>query len=171
MEILGRGRYVELVSENGWEYVRRNNNSGIVVLIPVTADREILLVEQYRPPVHGRVIELPAGLAGDIPGEERESFEIAAQRELVEETGFRAGTLEFVWRGPVSAGLSTEVVDVFRATDLEQVGEGGGDESEDIVVHRVPLAEVESWLSAAMARGVMVSAKVWLGLWFARESA
>ena len=171
MEILGRGRYVELVSENGWEYVRRNNNSGIVVLVPVTAEGEILLVEQYRPPVHGRVIELPAGLAGDIPGEEREPFERAAQRELVEETGFRAGALEFVWRGPVSAGLSTEVVDVFRATELERVGEGGGDASEDIVVHRVPLSEVEVWLGEAMARGVMVSAKVWLGLWFARGLA
>ena len=171
MEILGRGRFVELVSEDGWEYVRRNNNSGIVVLIPVTADGRLILVEQHRPPVHARVIELPAGLAGDIPGEELESFELAAQRELEEETGYHAGRLERVWRGPVSAGLSTEVVDVFLATELEKIGAGGGDGSEDITVHEVPLAGVEDWLRAAMDRGVMVSAKVWLGLWFARDLA
>ncbi|MFT7582962.1 MAG: ADP-ribose pyrophosphatase [Myxococcota bacterium] len=165
-EVLAEGRFTRLVRKNGWEYVERTNTSGIVLVIALTPENELLLVEQFRPPVNARVIELPAGLAGDIVGQEDEALSIAAGRELEEETGFRAARLEEVARGPLSAGLTTEVVTVFRAYELTRVSDGGGDETEDIVVHAVPLADVPVWLATQTAAGVMLDPKVYAALYF-----
>ena len=67
---LGRGRYLRLVRSNGWEWVERTNVTGVVVIAALTPADEILLVEQFRPPVGQSVVELPAGLAGDIDADE-----------------------------------------------------------------------------------------------------
>src|SRR5579863_5320154 len=99
--VLAHGRYLTLVDTAGWEYVTRHNVTGIVVLVAVTADREVVLVEQHRNAVGKSVIELPAGLVGDIPGQEAESLMVAAHRELVEETGFEAREMVELGGGPV----------------------------------------------------------------------
>src|SRR3954470_2526008 len=88
--VIAEGRYITMVDDAGWEYVTRHGITGIVVLVAMTPAREIVLVEQYRPPVRRRVIELPAGLVGDVAGHEAETLSAAAHRELVEETGFQA---------------------------------------------------------------------------------
>jgi ADP-ribose pyrophosphatase len=80
--VLHQGRYLRLVRQGTWEYVERLGISGIVGLIPVTPAAELVLVEQYRVPSGCRVVELPAGLAGDIAGQEHEPLELAAAREL-----------------------------------------------------------------------------------------
>jgi ADP-ribose pyrophosphatase len=127
----------------------------------------LLLVEQYRPPVGCRVIELPAGLAGDIAGQEHEDLSVAAIRELEEETGWSTTTMTRVAGGPVSAGLTSEVVTFFRAGPMTRTGAGGGHEGEDIFVHAVPRTEVPAWLRAREAAGMMVDPKVWTALLFA----
>ncbi|HVV52524.1 MAG TPA: NUDIX hydrolase, partial [Polyangia bacterium] len=86
--VLARGRYLTFVDDGGWEYVVRANVTGVVVIVAVTDDQKLLLVEQWRPAVHNRVIELPAGLVGDVDPDE--TLATAAGRELVEETGFSA---------------------------------------------------------------------------------
>ena len=53
-----------------------------------------------------------------------------------------------------------------RARGLRRVGPGGGDESEDIVVHEVPLGEAGQWLYARSAEGYSVDPKLFAGLWF-----
>jgi ADP-ribose pyrophosphatase len=68
--------------------------------------------------------------------------------------------------GPTSSGMSNERVAFVRATGLTRVHAGGGDASEDIRVHEVPLAEVPGWLSQKMAEGYALDAKLWAGLWF-----
>jgi ADP-ribose pyrophosphatase len=68
------GRHLTLRSINGWEFVERNRVSGIVAVQAITEERKLLLVEQFRAPVNRRVIEIPAGLAGDIEGEEDEAL-------------------------------------------------------------------------------------------------
>ncbi len=153
-------------TESGWEYVERTNASGIVLIVALTPDDKLLLVEQERPPVGARVIELPAGLAGDIPGSEDEALALAAARELEEETGYRAATIDYVTEGPLSAGLTTEVVTLFRGRGLERVGPGGGDASEDIVVHEVPVADVPAFLAEARSRGTMADPKIYAALYF-----
>ncbi len=112
-KILGRGKYVELIDENGWEFVRRHASSGVVVILATTASGELVLVEQTRIPVGRRTIELPAGLVGDLRGSENEPFELAAQRELEEETGFHGARWSKVLETPSSAGLSSEMVTYF----------------------------------------------------------
>lgn len=56
------GRFLNLVSKDGWEYATRTGSTGVVA---ITADDHVLLIEQFRPPVDRFVIEIPAGLAGD----------------------------------------------------------------------------------------------------------
>lgn len=164
------GKYVRLVKQGKWEFVKRKNVTGIVVIAAVTDDRKVILVEQYRAPVGGRVIELPAGLAGDIAGQETEELAAAAKRELLEETGFEAERMEQVAVGPVSAGIVDEVMTLFSATGLRKVGPGEGDGSEDITTHEVPLADVEAWLAERQRRDrCLVDIKLYAGLYFARR--
>jgi ADP-ribose pyrophosphatase len=166
-EVLAEGRFLRLVRRRGWEYAERRDVRGIVVLVAVTPQQELLLVEQHREAVGGTVIELPAGLAGDEPGIEQESLEEAAARELREETGWEASAWERLSAGPPTAGVSNEVVTLMRARGLVRHGDGGGAGDERITVHAVPLADVAGWLRDREAGGTLVDPKVWAGVWFA----
>jgi ADP-ribose pyrophosphatase len=166
--IIGKGRYLTLVQENGWEYAQRNQVSGIVAIIAVTRDKKVVLTEQYRPPVKKRVIELPAGLAGDTREFDGETLETAARRELLEETGYEARGMKSLCGGPISAGFGTEVLTFFKATGLKIVTEGGGDDSEDITVHEVPLRTVKSWLLKQESETVCIDPKIFTGLYFVK---
>ena len=168
-QILAEGRFARFVRKGTWEYVERKNLSGIVVLIPITDQGEMVLVEQFRVPVNARVIELPAGLAGDIPGQEDEDLTRAACRELEEETGYKPHSLKLLCQGPPAPGISNEVVTLFLATKLERVGEGGGDENEDIQVHHVAIDQFAQWLSQQQASGKLVDPKVFVALHFAQN--
>lgn len=164
--VVSSGKYIRLVREGTWEWAERTNASGVVVVVATTPDDTLLFVEQHRLPVGGRVIEMPAGLAGDVAGEEDEALERAANRELEEETGWRAARISRLTHGPVSAGMTSEVLTFFRATDLTRVSAGGGDPSEDIVVHEVPVAQAHDWLAEQAAAGIMADPKVYAGLYF-----
>ncbi len=115
-----------MVSRDGWEFTERVGVTGVGI-VAVTEGRKLLLVEQFRPPVERRVIELPAGLAGDLADAADEPLENAVQRELEEETGYRAGHVRFLGESPTSAGLTSETICMFEATGLERVSDGGGD--------------------------------------------
>ena len=164
--IIAQGRYIDLVTRGKWEYVQRKNVSGIVGIVPITDDRKLVLVEQYRPPVASNVIELPAGLVGDIPGQADEAFESAARRELLEETGYEASAMDQVCQGVISPGISDEQISFFLATGLTKSGPGGGDSSEDIVVHEVAIDSVVQWLDGCRDRGLIVDLKIYAALPF-----
>lgn len=166
-EILFQGKYLRLVRQGTWEYSERVGTTGIVALVPITDKQEIVLVEQYRVPTGAHVIEIPAGLVGDKAGQEDESLELAASRELEEETGFKAGKLTRLMEGPSSAGSSNSVLTFYLATQLVQTGPGGGDEHEDITVHVVPLEGVHVWLEAQVKAGKVLDPKIFMGLYFA----
>ena len=169
-ETLCDARYLRLVRADGWEFVQRKNVSGIVGIIAVTDDGKLVLVEQYRPPVGKNVIEIPAGLAGDSPTSKNEDLGLAASRELEEETGYRAGRMTQLASGTASAGLCDEVITLFRAEQLEKIHDGGGDDSEDITVHEIPLDHVERWLKEQLANSKLVDLKVYAALHFAGTS-
>lgn len=156
------GRHLEMVANGRWEYVRRTGVSGVVAILAVTDDDRVVLVEQYRIPVGQRVLELPAGLAGDLAGAEDEPLVEAAKRELLEETGYEASEWVDLGIGPASAGLTSETIHFFGARGLRKVGPGGGDASEDIEVREVPLAEIRGALSGSE---VLVDAKIPGALW------
>jgi ADP-ribose pyrophosphatase len=144
-----------MVETRDWEAVERVNCDGIVGIVPVTDKGEIILIRQFRPPVNSFVIELPAGLCD--PGE---SFEDAAGRELIEETGYSAGSIKFLVKGPMSSGSSSELLTVFVATDLTYVGIGNRDESVDIEVLKKPSEELVSSLLRMQTDGSLIDLKI-----------
>lgn len=160
-----KGRYLSLIERDGWEFTRRSNAHGVVALVAVTDAGEIVLVEQYRKPVEAQVIELPAGLAGDLTDPDEPILQAAA-RELEEETGFVAGQMELLMDCPGSAGMSDEMISFVMADDLRRAGPGGGDASESIDVHLVPLAEADEWLSRQQAEGKHLDPKIYTALYW-----
>ncbi|WP_426700450.1 NUDIX hydrolase [Rhodanobacter sp. Col0626] len=166
VETLCEGRWLSLRKRGRWEYAERNNPGGAVIILAVTPADNVLFVEQYRVSILQNTIEMPAGLVGDLVDQPDESALLAAQRELEEETGYRCQRVEFVHRGPSSSGMSTEMITFARAWDLEKVGSGGGDDTENIVVHEVPRSEAGAWLFARAAEGYSIDPKLFAGLWF-----
>jgi ADP-ribose pyrophosphatase len=160
------GKFLEMLKEGRWEYVTRVGVTGAVIIVAVTGEQKLLLVEQYRIPVHARTIELPAGIVGDEPGGSDESLADAAKRELLEETGFAAERIEVLTTGPSSSGLTSEVVTLLLASGLKRTHAGGGVAHENITVHEVPLTEAHAWLAAKAAEGFLVEPKVYAGLYF-----
>jgi len=163
-EILGEGKFLKLVRRGRWEFVRRKNVIGIVVIVGVTDAGELVLGEQERTSLGARVIELPAGLAGDRADE---TLDDAARREFLEETGYEAARWERICEVAPSPGLCSEIVTFFRASGLRKTGAGGGDATEQIVVHLVPLAGAVEWLRDRAAAGYRIDEKVYVGLYFA----
>ena len=165
--ILGEGRFVRLLSRDGWEWAERTNTAGAVVIAAITQERQLILVEQHRIPLGTAVIELPAGLVGDLAESQNEGLLEAARRELLEETGYEAQQFDRLLEGPSSPGLTNEVYTLLLAKNLRKVGAGGGDTSENIRVHLVPLDGVEEWLESKRSEGIMVSPKIYSALYFA----
>jgi ADP-ribose pyrophosphatase len=152
LKTLCNGRHLSLVERGDWEFVTRSTKTPAVGIVAVTNNDCVVLVEQFRPPVGQNVIELPAGLSGDVSGAEHESLLEAAKRELLEETGYRAGKWTELGSGFSSPGLTDEEIVLFLAEDLEKVGQGGGDSNERITIHEVPLQIVVPWLADKKAK-------------------
>ena len=164
-EVLYQGEWLRLVKRGKWESCERTHGrDGLAVLvIAVTPDDEVLFVDQYRVPLGARTIEMPAGLVGDDHSED--TLESAARRELIEETGWEAGRVDVLLVGPTSSGMSNERIAFARALDLRKVGDGGGVDDEDIVVHAVPRAQAPAWLMRKHREGYELDLKLWAGLW------
>lgn len=167
--VMAEGKYVRLVKRDNWEFVERVNATGVAVMIPVTEQEEIVLVEQYRPPMRNQVIELPAGLVGDQLDLPDEPAIETARRELIEETGYSAAQMVLVFTGPTSPGIVAESPDFYVASGLTKVSEGGGVDGEDITTHVVPFVEIDSWLEQKQREGLLVDPKLYMGLWFAKR--
>ena len=170
IETVAEAKFMRLLRRGNWEYVQRTGRRTAVALVATTVDDQMVLVEQHRLPVDAQVIELPAGLVGDLPGEEDEPLETAAQRELLEETGYQAGQLTRLVRTVSSAGLTDEAVMLLRARDVRRVGPGGGDGSEQIIVHTVALTQIDTWLDERIANGQPIDGRVFAALYFIRRN-
>jgi ADP-ribose pyrophosphatase len=159
-----QGKYLRLCTKDQWEFAERTHAGSAVVIVAKTPDNKLLFVEQFRIPVGKNTIEMPAGLVGDTDSED--TFELAAKRELLEETGWQAENVEVLMIGPSSSGMSNELIAFVRATNLTRINAGGGDETENITVHEIPAAEAAQWLTQKMAEGYAMDPKLWAGLWF-----
>jgi 8-oxo-dGTP pyrophosphatase MutT (NUDIX family) len=138
-----------------WEAVERVNCAGIAAIIPVTDEGEALLIRQFRPSVNNYVVEFPAGL-----NDRNENIETVALRELLEETGYDAREMIFLARGPISSGLSNEILTVFLAKGLSYKGTGCCDETENIEVIRVPFHSIYERLAEFQKNGDFVDVKI-----------
>ncbi len=166
METLYQGRFLNMVREGHWEYCERVNQTNAVMIFACTPEQKVLLVEEFRPPIGKRCLCFPAGLSGD---EGPESDMVAAHRELLEETGYEAAEMQFLFHGPSSPGLTSERLSFYLATGLRRVANGGGVDQEDITVREVPLAEIDAWLAAQTEQGVALDPRIFTGLYFLKN--
>ena len=113
------------------------NKSDVVVIAAFTKNKEIVLIKQYRHPVKDIDHEVPAGYI-----DEGEDIEIAAERELLEETGFKAEKLIHLKTTYASAGTMNNNVYFFIGLNAEKIQEQKLDETEELIV------EVMKWEKA-----------------------
>lgn len=156
-EIMWQGNFVTAKRRGKWEYVSRARGIKAAVILAVE-DEHVLLVEQYRVPLGANCIELPAGLIGDH--DEGEDALTSAGRELEEETGYRADRLESIGEFFSSPGMVSESFTLVRASGLNRVGDGGGVDGENIIVHRVALKDVAAFVTSKRAEGCVVDVKL-----------
>jgi ADP-ribose pyrophosphatase len=112
-------------AEGEWECVR---HPGGALAVPVTADGQLILVRQYRFAVQGRLLEFPAGTL-----EPHEDPLVTIQREIEEETGYRAHKWQKLGEFFLAPGYSDEIIYAYMAQDLEKLEtQPAQDEDEDI---------------------------------------
>lgn len=152
------GKFIAAKVKGKWEYVSRTRGIKAAVILAIDAEDHVILVEQFRVPLGRPCIEFPAGLIGDH-GEDEDATQ-AANRELEEETGYRAARMEVIGEFYSSPGMVTESFTLLRAHDLTQVGPGGGVDGEDITVHRVPVAGIADFIAASRERGLGIDVRL-----------
>lgn len=153
------GRFLQVCKRGRWEYVGRVGGVQAAVILAVD-EGHVLLVEQYRVPIGGYCLELPAGLVGDEAA--GESVEQSAARELEEETGYRAARLTALGSFYSSPGMVSEWFTLVRAEGLTRVGDGGGTSDENIIVHRIALDDVAVFVADRRAAGTALDVKLLL---------
>ncbi|QIK96366.1 NUDIX hydrolase [Sphingomonas sp. HDW15A] len=154
-QVRWQGKYIRVVTDGPWEYVERCGGVSAVVII-AEHDGKVVLVEQYRTPLGRRCLELPAGLVGD---EDDNGVEETALKELEEETGFVAASVERLGRFHSSPGMVAEGFDLVKA---HGVSPGGAKSEEDIAVHLVERENVAEFVDSCRERGLAVDAKLLL---------
>ena len=166
-DTLFEGDHLLVKERHGWQYVERKSATEAVAILAETDRGEIVLTEQHRKPVGKRVIDFAAGLVGDEQDGPTDPAK-TAKKELEEETGYTCDSVELLFRGPTSPGITSEIVSLYRARGVRKRGEGGGVGGENITVHVVPREELREWLRKKENEGVLIDTKV--GLYaFARE--
>ncbi len=164
------GDWIVAKRRGRWEYATRKRGLRAAVIVALDGG-DVLLVEQYRVPIGRVCLELPAGLIGDE--HDGEDALASARRELEEETGYRAAQWDDLGEFYSSPGMVAESFTLLKATGLTQVGDGGGTEHEDIVVHRVPLVRVAETIAEhrALGHGIDVKLLMLLGAQILEDSA
>lgn len=163
-EVLCEGRHMLFLRRRGWEYAEHRTAKESVMIVALTEDGRVVLVEEFRPSVDAPVISPPAGLVGDEGPEEAVG---AARRELAEETGYEAASFELLARGPGSAGQSSEMVTFFLARGARRTGDQAPQDRGPIRVHAVAIAELAAWARERESEGALVDPKLWAGLFLA----
>ncbi len=133
---------VTFESPSGDRFTRQIiRHPGAVAVIPITDDGDVIFVKQFRGAVNAELVEIPAGLL-DIEGED---LETAARRELREETGMIATSVERLVAFNAAVGFADEQITVFVARGLVDVGvDLKGPEEQHMTTIRIPLAEAKA---------------------------
>lgn len=157
VEVMWAGKFVRAVRRGKWEYASRTGNITAVVIL-AEHEGKVILIDQPRVPLGERCLELPAGLVGDT--DPNATVEDTAIKELEEETGFTADRVERLGEFYASPGMLSEGFTLVRAHGVRQIGDGGGDENEDINVHLVARADVPNFIEQKRAEGFGIDVKL-----------
>ena len=144
-----------------WTYIERRNQQRAVVLVPVCQrSGALVLIQQYRVPLEREILEFPAGLV-----EPHEDLGLAAQRELLEETGYRGSVVEIGPSVCTSPGITSESVHiVYMDGGEEPEGTASPDSSEKITVIKVCVSEFAKIIEEARRGSSILDARVYLYL-------
>ncbi len=138
-----------------------------MAILAVDDEDRVLLVRQYRVAVGEALLEVPAGTLDVADDGSVEDPDLAAPRELEEETGMRAGSWRLIARFYTAPGFASELMHLYLATDLRVAGGDRltPDEDEHLLLERIPVVEA----IAAAERGEFRDAKTILSLlWLGR---
>jgi ADP-ribose pyrophosphatase len=159
VETVWAGKYISALKRGRWEYVSRTGSTNAVVIL-AEHHGKVILIEQYRVPVGARCLELPAGLVGDEDA--HATVEDTAVKELEEETGFTCERVERLGEFHSSPGMVAESFTLVRAHGIRKVGEGGGNEHEDITVHLVARDDIPAFVKSRRDAGCAIDVKLLL---------
>jgi ADP-ribose pyrophosphatase len=156
-EVMWAGRFVRAIRRGKWEYASRTNNISAVVIL-AEHEGKVILIDQPRVPLDERCLELPAGLVGDT--DPNATVEATAIKELEEETGFTADRIERLGEFYASPGMLSEGFTLVRAHGVRKIGDGGGDDNENINVHLVARADIPNFIEQKRAEGFGIDVKL-----------
>ncbi len=117
-------------------------NPDWVNIIALTKDEQVVLIEQFRHGTEEIILEIPGGML-----DENENPEIAARRELLEETGFEAREFIYLGKSHPNPAIQNNTIYHFLAKDCEKTGETNFDEHESVVTKLVPYNNVKKLIA------------------------
>jgi ADP-ribose pyrophosphatase len=171
--VLHRGRYltfrIDTIERADGTRATRDfaGHPGAVAILAIDAEDRVLMVRQFRLAAGQTLLEVPAGTLDVADDGSVEDPDVAAPRELEEETGMRAATWRTLGHFYTAPGFTEERMTLYLATDLRPADDGrlGPDEDERLLLDRVPVADA----LAAIDRGDIHDAKSLVALlWLAR---
>lgn len=124
-----------------WDFL---SHKGAAAVVAVRDDQKILLVRQYRPSLDRFTLEIPAG--GINPGE---TIEMAASRELEEETGYRCNQIAYMYDLQTTVAFTNEKIGVCLATGLTEIGQQL-DEDEFVEIEAYTIDEIKQMILQGM---------------------
>jgi ADP-ribose pyrophosphatase len=136
---------------------------GSVTILPIDSTGRIWFIRQYRHPAREMLLELPAGVS-----DKDETPEESAQRELREETGMAAGSLEHLGEFYLAPGYSNEYMHVFLAQDLIPAPLQP-DEDEFLHIEKIPYQRVVEMIKTGQIIDAKSLAALLLGLDYLKE--
>lgn len=148
------------VLPNGQEAIREVvRHPGGVAVVAVDVEGFVYMVRQFRYPIMKETLELPAGKL-----DKNEDRQLAAERELLEETGIKAGKIQLLGRFYATPGFCDEQLSIYLATELTQ-GKAQPDDDEFLACEKYPLAKLAEMVDA----GEITDAKTAIGILMAKD--
>ena len=131
-----------------WEYIERKSFGHPIIIFAITKEKEVILEKIYRVPFGTWVLELPAGLQ-DKKGESEKEV---ARRELLEETGYKAGKLVRILQGPMNSGQSTDEAIYYFTEDVVFEKKPEYEDTEEIEIIKVPVSKLVDFIEMSSKR-------------------
>lgn len=143
-----------------YEVVTRNQERvfGIVSILPITIDNEIIMIRQYRAPLNRIQLELPAGC---VEIGKHTTLEDAVHAELREETGYAVGELQHIAEFSSSSGMTSETVHGYIATNCRKVSDILDLDTDEYIERIiVPFSEFDQMILSEMTSGNIIEPKM-----------
>lgn len=178
-KILEKGRFLSLrqlelshpdTKQTAYEVVTRNSEKvfGIVSILPITTENEVILIRQYRAPLDRIQLELPAGCA-EVG--KHSILEDAVHAELQEETGYMSDNITHIAEFSSSSGMTNETVHGYIARNCKKVTDILTLDTDEYIERiLVPMAEFDDMIASEMSQGNIIEPKMLAMMWWFRNS-